>query len=249
MIPTMFLPKNFVVFMLMVLFVIASDCDAWRRRRRRRFVCTPRSCEVSYWSTWSTCSTDQCGQQGSQGRSRIVQSLPSCAGAQCPDLNETRLCYGNKPVNCHLSHWSSWSACSTDQCGKQGSHRRSRTVESSPNCGGARCPDLNETWLCYGNKPVNCNLSHWSEWSACTTVCGVSGKQTIYRHRIRTEQCGGVCTSTFYKTRACPLTSCLNGGSLRGETCFCKKGFGGNCCEKEGNIYRLATVKCLLASL
>ena len=120
--------------------------------------------------------------------------------------------------------------------------------DDQENCGGEQCPDLFETRLRYGSKPVNCHLSYWSEWSACTTVCGVSGKQTIYRHRIRTEQCGGVCTSTFYETRACPLTSCLNGGSLRGETCFCKKGFGGNCCGKEGNIYRLATVKCLLAS-
>ena len=126
-----------------------------------------------------------------------------------------------------------------------------RAVQTSAgsNCGGEQCPDLFETRLCHGSKPVSCHLSYWSEWSACTTVCGVSGKQTIYCHRIRTEQCGGVCTSTFYKTRACPLTSCLNGGGLRGETCFCKKGFGGNCCEKEGNIYRLATVKCLLASL
>ena len=187
----MYFAHNFLVFMLMVLFVLAPDCEAWRRRRQRR--CTPRSCEVSYWSTWSTCSSDQCGQQRSQ--------------------------------------------------------RRSRSVESSPNCGGKQCPDLFETRLWYGSKPVNCHLSYWSEWSACTTVCGVSGKQTIYRHRIRTEQCGGICTSTFYKTRVCPLTSCLNGGSLRGETCFCEKGFGGNCCEKEGNIYRLATVKCLLASI
>ena len=140
-------------------------------------------------------------------------------------------------MNCHLSHWSSWGACSTDQCGQQGSQRRSRTVESSPNCGGARCLDLNETQLCYGNKPVNCHLSYWSEWSTCTTVCGVLGKQTTSRYKVRTEQCGGVCTSTFYKTRVCPLTSCLNGGSLGSDTCFCKKGFGGNCCEKEGNEY------------
>ena len=84
--------------------------------------------------------------------------------------------------------------------------------DDQENCGGEQCPDLFETRLRYGSKPVNCHLSYWSEWSACTTVCGVSGKQTIYRHRIRTEQCGGVCTSTFYETRACPLTSCLNGG-------------------------------------
>ena len=163
--------------MPIVLFVITPDCDAWRRRRRRR--CTPRSCEVRYWSSWA----------------RAVQTSA-----------------GN-------------------------------------NCGEEQCPNLFETRLCHGSKPVSCHLSYWSEWSACTTVCGVSGKQTIYRHRIRTEQCGGVCTSTFYKTRAYPLTSCLNGGSLRGEICFCEKGFGGHCCEKEGNIYRLATVKCLLASI
>ena len=164
---------------LLVLFVIASDCDTWQGGRRRRFRCTPRSCEVNYWSTWSTCSTDQCGQQGSQRRSRTVESWPTCGGAQCPDLNETRLCYGNKPVNCHLSYWS--------------------------------------------------------EWSACTTVCGVLGKQATSRYKVRTEQCGGICTSTFYKTRVCPLTSCLNGGSLGSDTCFCKKGFSRNCCEKEGN--------------
>ena len=113
--------------MRLVLFVIASYCDAWQSGCRRRFRCTPRSCEVNYWSTWSTCSTDQCGQQGSQRRSRTLESWPTFGGAQCPDLNETRLWYGNKSVNCHLSHWSSWGACSTDQCGQQGSQRRSRT--------------------------------------------------------------------------------------------------------------------------
>ncbi len=98
--------------------------------------------------------------------------------------------------------------------------------------GGAPCPDLYETRPCYGTTPVNCQLSSWSEWSACTTPCGVLGTQSSSRHRITTEQCGGSCTSTFRKTRACPDLSCLNGGSLKDDTCFCKEGYSGKCCQK-----------------
>ena len=163
--------------MLAVLFILVDYSDAWFSRRRRRRSCSPQDCQVSEWSYWSSCSASQCVQHGSQSRSR--------------------------------------------------------TEESSPSCGGAPCPDLKETRQCYGTTPVNCQLSSWSEWSACTTSCGVSGTQSSSRHRITTEQCGGTCTSTFRKTRACPDLSCLNGGSLKDGTCFCKEGYSGDCCEKK----------------
>ncbi len=137
------------------------------------------------------------------------------------------------PRDCRLYSWSSWSSCSTSECGKQGSQTRTRSIYSYPACGGA-CPSLMvETRQCHGKTLVNCTLTAWSQWSACTTPCGLSGTQTSSRHRIITEQCGGKCASTFRKTRPCPqLSPCMNGGSLKDNTCFCKEGFSGVCCDK-----------------
>ena len=172
------------IAVLVALLIFVHSSDAWRRRRRRR--CPARDCQVSSWSSWSSCSASQCGQPGSQSRSRQEESSASCGGAQCPDLYETK--------------------------------------------------------QCYARERLDCQLSSWSEWSACTVPCGVSGTQHSARHRIVTEQCGGTCTSTFRKTRACPDLSCLNGGSLKDGSCFCKEGFSGNCCDKEGKLILLKVV-------
>ena len=137
------------------------------------------------------------------------------------------------PYNCEVSSWSSWISCSAEQCGQQGSQRRTREQVSDPSCGGSECPTLQETRQCYGTRSVNCQLSSWSEWSACSTACGVSGIQTSTRHRVITEQCGGTCSSTLRKTRTCTELSCLNGGSLQQGACFCNKDYSGVCCQKK----------------
>ena len=107
------------------------------------------------------------------------------------------------PQDCQVSSWTSWSSCSASKCGRQGSQSRSRSVTSYASCGGA-CPALHTSRQCYGSTPENCQLSSWSQWSACsTTRCDSSAIQTSTRHRITTEKCGGWCTSTFQKTRMC----------------------------------------------
>ena len=164
------------IILVLLLFNCFLETNAWFSRRRRRRFCSPRDCEVSSWSSWSSCSAEQCGQEGSQQRTRWRVFEPSCGGSECPNLQETRQCYGTRSVNCQLSSWSAWSACST--------------------------------------------------------LCGASGIQTTTRHRVITERCGGTCSSTFRKTRACMELSCLNGGSLEHGICFCKEGYSGNCCEK-----------------
>lgn len=101
--------------------------------------------------------------------------------------------------NCAVSSWSSWSSCTANQCLQGGSQRRTRWQVTAALCGGLECPSMEETRQCYGTRSVNCQLSSWSEWSSCSTPCGVSGIQTSSRHRIITEQCGGTCSTTFRK--------------------------------------------------
>ena len=255
--------KAAAIVVVLILVIDIHHCSAWRRRRRRRSGCTAVHCEVSNWSHWSSCSASTCGKVGSQTRSRSITINPSCGGNTCPsslqesrlcygsravncqlnlwsywsscsastcgregshtrsrsittypscggnacpsNLQESRLCYGSSAVNCQLSLWSEWSSCSASTCGREGSHTRSRSITTYPSCGGNACPsNLQESRLCYGSRVENCQLSSWSEWSACSAIrCGSSAMQTSTRHRIITEKCGGWCTSTFRKTRMC----------------------------------------------
>ena len=89
--------------------------------------------------------------------------------------------------------------------------------------------------ICNGPSPaVDCQLSSWSEWSHCTTDCGVGGLQTRTRQRTIYERCGGSCSggSDLKMERSCPRKTCFNGGSLMGGACSCKEGYTGYCCEK-----------------
>ena len=198
--------KAKAIVVLLILVIDIHHCSAWRRRRRRRSGCTPVHCTVSNWSHWTSCSASTCRTEGSQTRSRSITTHPSCGGNACPsNLQESRRCYGSRPENCQLSSWSYWSSCSASTCGREGSQTRSRSITTSPSCGGNACPsNLQESRLCYGSRAENCQLSSWSEWSACPAIrCGSSAMQTSARHRIITEKCGGWCTSTFRKTRMC----------------------------------------------
>ena len=200
--------KAAAILVLLILFIDqVHHCSAFfRLRRRRRRSCPVVDCSVTSWSHWSSCSASTCGRQGSQSRSRSITTHPSCGGNSCPsNLQESRLCYGSRAENCQVSSWSYWNSCSASTCGRQGSQTRSRSITSYPSCGGNTCPsNLQESRLCYGSRVENCQLSSWSEWSACPAIrCGSSAMQTSTRHRITTEMCGGWCTSTFRKTRMC----------------------------------------------
>ena len=192
-----------VAFILLLSF--QNGAESWRRRRRRQ-QCTPQNCQVSSWYSWNSCSVSTCGRQGSQFRSRSITTHPSCGGNSCPsNLRESRLCYGSRAENCQVSSWSYWNSCSASTRGRRGSQTRSRSIITYASCGGSTCPsNLRQSRLCYGSRAVNCQLSSWSEWSAClATRCGSAAMQTSIRHRITKEKCGGWCTTIFRKTRMC----------------------------------------------
>ena len=149
-------PTKALILLLLTLNFI-TESQSWRRRR-----CSSVSCRVSSWSTWSQCSALQCGTLGNQQRTRRVITNPSCGGASCPSkMVDKRICYGNTPINCQVSSWSSWSVRSTVQCGKSGFEQRSRYIIRHSNCGGSACPSaLQETRICYGTKALHVSIPH-----------------------------------------------------------------------------------------
>lgn len=98
----------------------------------------------------------------------------------------------NEGVNCEVSAWGDWSACSLE-----GRQTRTRTIVVSPTFGGTACPVLTETRDC--TPPVGCEVSEWSEWSTCS----VEGSQTRTRTVITQPEEGGVACPVLTETREC----------------------------------------------
>jgi hypothetical protein len=110
------------------------------------------------------------------------------------------------PINCVVSDWSAWGAC-TATCGG-GIQTRTRTIITPAQNGGAACPVLTETRACNENPcPIDCVVSDWSAWSTCTATCG-GGVQTRTRTVITPAQNGGAACPVLTETRACNENPC-----------------------------------------
>lgn len=124
-------------------------------------------CQVSDWSEWGACS-NSCGG-GVQARGRQVTQQATNGGAACPELSQTQACTGTtcgtlRPaapaflsslfvpaaVDCIVSDWTAWNACSAS-CGA-GQQTRSRSVSQYSANGGVPCPSLAETQACIGTN-------------------------------------------------------------------------------------------------
>jgi len=157
-------------------------------------------CKWGEWAQWGECGRD-CGG-GQRFRTREIVVDASNGGTPCEgDLGETESCNEGpcSEIDCHVSEWSSWSACETN-CG-QGQQLRKRHVIQAAQPGGNGCQlGLVEARGCTGEGgPCDgdraCEWDAWSEWSACfkAEFCGVG-----YRRRSRdvahpAEGLGGRC--------------------------------------------------------
>lgn len=79
-------------------------------------------------------------------------------------------------------------------------------------------------------NPIDCQVSLWSDWLACSHRCGNSGTQMRTRSRTQMEQCGGICNYYFSEIQACNRDECQDGWPSDGY-CACDVGYQGTCCE------------------
>ena len=164
----------------------------------------PVNCAVGTWTVWSACSLS-CGN-GSSMRSRKITTEPNAVGQPCPALRETKVCTTLCPVHCTVSAFGAWSPC-TKSCGN-GKQTHTRSVQQASKHGGAPCPTLTETTSCNVQAcPIDCVVSVWSAWGACSLSCG-SGVRT----RARTIQTpianGGAACPAGDEEGSCNVAPC-----------------------------------------
>ncbi|CAJ1420422.1 unnamed protein product [Effrenium voratum] len=169
-----------------------------------RVACGPNvDCVFGEWQQWSGCTTP-C--QGIKRRSRVIAVHGKemgrwCEGplkqtSPCPDGPH---CSGGVPVDCEVSTWHPWGACSAT-CGS-GQKVRQRNLLQNPSNGGKYCDnnlvvtEACSTRPCLQCKPVDCIWGDWDMWGACDK-CG--GQRKRYRHVRVQADCGGkVCQQRY----------------------------------------------------
>ena len=119
------------------------------------------------------------------------------------------------PVDCVVSPWSAYGACSAS-CGG-GTQTQTRTIVTPASNGGAACPALTQSQSCNTQPcPVDCAVS---AWSACSASCG-GGTQT--RTVTTAAAYGGAACPTLSQscnTQACPtVTSSTSSRSISATT-------------------------------
>lgn len=171
----------------------------------------PKDCFLTTWSSWSECSLT-CGS-GIHSRTRAAVQ-PVHGGKECAATFEQKGCNEAQcPVNCRMSAWTVWTAC-TVTCGG-GSKNRYRSTDIPALHGGRNCPASKATTSCNSAEcppePVHCLIGSWTAWGACSKSCG-GGVEERTRNNAAPQHGGDVCPTSsdtqLCNTFACPV-SCL----------------------------------------
>lgn len=159
--------------------------------------CNPQPCPVDcVWDLWGPtgpCSAS-CGG-GTAIRNRTVLTLASNGGTDCiGKASDEQPCGQNPcPVDCSWQDWTNWTACTVTCSPVPVTQTRTRKVQTVAGYGGAPCTgDSVDKQACNITAcPVDCVLSSWSEWGACSVSCGTGGKQVRARDKLTAPANGG----------------------------------------------------------
>lgn len=187
-------------------------------------VCSPGGVDCGGASLTQSCTVDGSSCSGTQSRTCTNDQLSAWGACISDDPNCA-------PVDCQVSNWSAWSACSAT-CGG-GTQTRTRTVLVQPENGGQSCPALSETQAC---NTQNCsNVGNACQTSAdcgggpcvdgicCSSACNVSCEACAKR---LTGAADGTCAPITLATdpdNECPNGACNGSGSCAlfdGQLCF-----------------------------
>jgi len=138
-----------------------------------------QDCQVSDWSM-GPCSkkcVNESGEIGQQVMTRRVVKKPNASAlegrlsAACPATKQIALCNNLPcPIDCNISEWSGWAACSS-LCGG-GEQYRTRSVSVVGLHGGMACGATTETRACNVHAcGKDCTLGDWSAWGPCARRC------------------------------------------------------------------------------
>jgi len=188
--------------------------------------CIPdRDCQWRDWGEWHGCSAT-C--DGTQRRVREIGIQGRAGGAFCvgpaeqivvcnPAATTTGCIIRDPPIDCKLSPWTPWGACSTT-C-ETGQKDRSRTVLVEPKNGGKTCTGgLHETLGCTGPPckvelpPIDCVWCQWNDWGDCTKCAGQSfrTRSICTYNRNGGQPCApnGLEPEYAREAKACPKREC-----------------------------------------
>lgn len=111
-------------------------------------------------------------------------------------------------INCMVTPWSDWSACSVT-CG-DGFKMKNRMIKVEPKNGGRKCPKkLAKKKSCRIAKcPVDCKMSEWQEWTECQATCGMKVMKVRRRKRMVKPRRGGKACPPKIERRLCNVPLC-----------------------------------------
>lgn len=143
-----------------------------------------------------------------------------------------------EPVDCTMSQWSEWTACSSS-CGSA-TRSRSRTEDSPAKDGGTCNAAKDETAACDEKPcPLDCVMGAWKLATECSKTCG-KGTRTYTRHVTPAENGGKKCEEGADKKTeecnkaACPIDCTMGEWEMLDGTCKDETGKPIIACGKKG---------------
>merc|ERR1719375_2797601 len=165
-------------------------------------------CDMGSWVP------EECTKKCGGGEQNLTRAIASAAqgGSKCLPQRQLKSCNNQAcPIDCVQEPWSGWSKCSSE-CGG-GVEQRIRKTVVPMRYGGKTCGDTKQEQQCNTQAcDVDCTLSVWSAWTACSRDCGGGTKKRV-RYVTKAATGNGKCAGRWSAERLeytqCAMNRCV----------------------------------------